>query len=604
MKKRSEIQRLRVRVGACALSLALVIAFAEEVRPQSSPEQSLTEFEKATHVLNRLGYGPRPGDIERVLDMGIEAYVREQLYPEQIPDPSLESRLAKFETLTMSPSELTEAFPPPAQVRRQRQRSAARRDDVDDSPSRSDREEGPEMDARDRRSMRKARQQRRTIYIELVEARLIRAVHGRRQLEEIMVDFWMNHFNVFFFKNIDQVLVTEFERKAIRPAALGRFEDLLQSTARSPAMLYYLDNWMSSAEEEVVRSRIDERYPGVSRFLDERPGESSPAQRFRQMDGKSRREWVRMGRAERERLRERMRGEAFALRQARGLNENYARELLELHTVGVDGGYTQDDVMAVARIFTGWTMSAPRAGASFQYQPLMHARGDKTVMGWTFRESGMDEGVELLSRLARHPATARFICTKLVRRFVADEPPEALVRRVSARFLETKGDIREVLTTIFDSPEFYSRESFRAKVKKPVELVASSLRALDADLQDARYFVRVLRDLGEPLYACRPPTGYPDVASAWINTNTLLRRLNLSIALASQRIPGVRLDLAAASKLFDQMELPVPDPEQIEKTREMIRASAGPRPLRQRASWEGEIVESAFRLGSPQFQTR
>jgi uncharacterized protein (DUF1800 family) len=351
---------------------------------------------------------------------------------------------------------------------------------------------------------------------ELMQAKILRAAYSERQLEEVMVDFWFNHFNVFSGKGQVRVYLNEYERDAIRPHVLGRFRDLLQATAESPAMLFYLDNWQSAAPEGAKTSEP------------------------RQAGGRARRNPNRMpGRAP-----------GGATTQPRtladlppglqnrrvGLNENYARELMELHTLGVEGGYTQKDVQEVARAFTGWTIANPRQGGSFRFEPRMHDDGEKVVLGQRIKAGGgkMD-GERVLDLLASHPATAKFIATKLARRFVADTPPAALVDRAATRFRETHGDIREVVRAIVTSPEFFAAEAYRAKVKTPFEFVVSAVRATGTDTSNALPLVMAVRTLGMPLYGCQPPTGYSDKAEAWVNSGALLNRMNFAVSLTSSR---------------------------------------------------------------------
>ncbi len=319
---------------------------------------------------------------------------------------------------------------------------------------------------------------------DLAEAKLLRAVYSDRQLEEVLADFWYNHFNVFLEKGADRYLVTAYERDAIRPHVLGKFEDLLRATAQSPAMLFYLDNWQST-------------------------GGQSPAGR----------------------------------RQQHGLNENYGRELLELHTLGVDGGYTQKDVTEVARCFTGWTIRQPQRLAEFEFNARMHDNGEKAVLGVRILAGGgMDDGFKVLHLLAHHPSTARFISRKLAMRFVADDPPETLVDRMAATFLKRDGDLRAVLKTMFESPEFWSRGAYRSKLKSPLEMVASSLRAVNADVDFAFGLNNQLAQLGEPLYRKAEPTGYSNSGQEWLNSAGLLARMNFSVALANNKVPGVKVD--------------------------------------------------------------
>ncbi len=415
------------------------------------------------------------------------------------------------------------------------------------------------------------------IRFELSETKIMRAVYSERHLQEVMSDFWMNHFNVFLAKGLDRVYTTDFEENVVRPLALGKFEDLLMATAKSPAMLFYLDNWISTAPAEVMEERV-----------------SALRNRLR-----SQRRQGTGGQGERALLR--------LLQRAKGLNENYARELMELHTLGVDGGYSQEDVIQVAKCLTGWTITAPRQGGSFQFRPFLHEDGDKVVLGSRVRSGGIEEGEQVLRMLANHPSTARFISTKLVRRFVADDPPADLVDAASLTFERTSGDIREVLRTLFSHPHFFSPEVYQAKVKKPLELVASALRASGVEMKPARHLMRMMAEMGEALYMCQEPTGYPDVASAWINTNSLLQRLNFALALASNRIPQIRVDLASAWPLFQQLGLPEPSAQQLEQTRSLLSQvgeEGNQRSNLRPARFPQQVIASAFMLGSPQFQKR
>lgn len=481
------------------------------------------------HVLNRLGYGPRPGDVERVRKMGLPNYIALQLVPEQIPDPAVEAKLQPLRTLTMSTGELYKAFPPPKSGEQREEREGrgeagpsgkpvrpltfaglspgpgqeSRR--TQESPSRSEPSPGrtvegrrnlkaaPDLDGN--RMMARMQDRPAAIAIELAQAKVLRAVYSERQLQEVMADFWYNHFNVFAHKGADRWLVTSFDRDVIRPNALGRFRDLLGATAKHPAMLFYLDNWMSSK-------------PG---------GPDGPLGRLAAQGN----------------------GGRFV-----GLNENYARELMELHTLGVDGGYTQKDVTEVARCFTGWSIERPEQGGGFVFRARMHDTGEKVVLGVRIPAGDDIQGGEMvLDLLARHPSTARFIATKLARRFVSDAAPPALVNRAARVFLLTYGDIRAVVRTIVTSPEFFSDRTYRAKVKKPFELVVSAVRALGADVETYSILPMAVGRIGEPLFQAQAPTGYPDTAEAWVNTGALLNRLNFGLSLASGRIPGTRVDL-------------------------------------------------------------
>ncbi len=343
---------------------------------------------------------------------------------------------------------------------------------------------------------------------ELVQSKLLRATYSERQLLEVMSDFWFNHFNVFIGKDADRYLLTSYERDVIRPHALGKFEDLLVATAQSPAMMFYLDNWMSVGPNSDVANGI-----------------------------RNHNDWRRRARS------------AGPVRQAKGkrsgLNENYGRELMELHTLGVNGGYTQRDVTEVARVLTGWTLKQPKEGGGFTFDERMHEPGDKMVLGHRIKPKGEKEGLEVLHILAHHPSTAKFVCTKLAMRFVSDDPPPTLVNRMSQTFLKKDGDIREVLKTMLHSPEFWSPNTYRAKVKTPLEFVVSAVRVSGADISDAMPLARQLQNLGMPLYGMQPPTGYSMKADAWVNSSALLGRMNFALALTAGKIKGVQMDSRA-----------------------------------------------------------
>lgn len=534
--------------GRSSLLFSLAVSFLLGVVVADSAAQSqLTESERIIHVLNRLAYGPRPGDFERVQAMGIPAYIEEQLSPETIPDAVADEIISDFWIIGKNFSELADYDRPPvarAERRRRNVREKAQRADrlVADALSRHEVDESNRLLAARRSilnsqiSAEVTRFDRAPGDGQLVDVRLLRAVYSERQLLEVMVDFWVNHFNI---RVGDLFLGTDYSQNVIRPNALGNFEDLLIATATHPAMMFYLDNWLSSAPEAVVKERLaagHEVYPGSS----ERRALAMLA-RQRYFD------------------------------QAKDLNENYGRELMELHTLGVNGGYTQEDVIQVAKSFTGWTVTTTEAGASdgrFIFDPLIHAGGNKVVLGETIREAGMDEGMQILRMLAHHPSTAHHISTKLVRRFVADDPPAELVNAASRAFTESGGDIREVLRAIFSSPEFYSRQYFLGKVKKPIELVVSALRTVGADIEPGygaplAYLSQTLNQMGEPLYSHPAPDGFPDVASAWISTNTLFKRMDFAIVLSTGNIPDITVDIDAAHKLFRQLEFPIPTPNQL-----------------------------------------
>jgi uncharacterized protein (DUF1800 family) len=423
---------------------------------------SLTPEQKIIHFLNRTTFGPTPKEAQRIKRVGLRAYLDEQLQPETIPDGPTEEKVAELKTMRMNSRELFELYPPASVVK----------------------ERGMAMGG--------AMNAPRLIVLELQQARLLRAVQSQRQLYELMVDFWSNHFNVFAAKGADRWLMTSYDRDTIRPRALGKFRDLLLATAQSPAMLFYLDNWLSVSL-------------------------NAPAAR------------------------------APANVRRRGLNENYAREIMELHTLGVDGGYSQQDVHEIARCFTGWTLRRPRGDAEFYFEPRLHDQGAKTVLGTRIAAGGgMDDGIKVIDLLARHPATEKFIATKLARRFIADDPPASLVNRATEAFHRSDGDIRIVLQTILEAPEFFSPDVYRAKVKKPLEYVASALRITEAETKVTHQLLRYLARMGEPLFLAQPPTGYPDVGASWISPDMLLTRMNFASDLVANRLDGARVQTQSA----------------------------------------------------------
>ncbi len=466
-------------LGALAGCSAATAAGAGPSQPQVADSSAASAAPPAAdrqilHALNRLTYGPRPGDVERVRAVGLSAWIDRQLRPGTIDDSATERALADLTTLRMPIAELLREFPRPDPTLREKIASGE-----------MTRQEMQERYPMEKRPFR--------IAAELQAAKVIRAVTSERQLEEVMVDFWFNHFNVFAGKGDVRWYVSAYEREAIRPHALGTFPDLVRATARHPAMLFYLDNWLSARSDFIVPA-------GPNRG-----------------------------------------------RKA-GLNENYARELLELHTLGVDGGYTQRDVTEVARALTGWTIDRPQTNGRFVFRPLMHDEGEKVVVGHRIPAGGgQGDGERVIEILTRHPSTARFVATKLVRRFVSDTPPPALIARVAATYTGTGGDIPAMLRVIFESREFYGEDAYRAKIKKPFEFVASAVRALggSTDAEGGSALARASAEIGEPLYLAQPPTGYADRADVWVNAGALLARMNFALALASGRYPHVTVELPA-----------------------------------------------------------
>ncbi len=526
----------------------------------SLPIRDLSESEAILHALNRLAFGPRPGDVERVRALGLEQWIEQQLHPKKNDDSALAQRLERYPTLAMSSAELLEKYPRPQVAMRragmsreeiqqmQEQRQKQRQEMEEMRQQMESGEATPEMRER-MREMRALRdgddaQGPQRVIAELSAAKLTRAIYSERQLEEMLVDFWFNHFNVFAGKGADRWLLTSYERDAIRPHVLGNFRTMLHATAKSPAMLFYLDNWQSADPEAFARmeGELRQRRDRFQRLFGDNPemtdqmrGRNSNSARMQQRDENRRaRRLQAMGQGQ----------PNPQQRRRRGLNENYARELMELHTLGVDGGYTQQDIIEVARAFTGWTMR-PRSDAEFYFEPRIHDAKPKTVLGKKIDAGGVKDGETILDMLALHPNTARFVSTKLARRFVSDTPPEALVQRMAESFAKSDGDIRAVMRAMIYSPQFWSRDVYRAKIKKPFELIASTARALGADSQAPLPLVQWANRIGEPLYRCQPPTGYSDKSEAWVNTGALLNRLNFALALAGNRLRGTRVNLAS-----------------------------------------------------------
>ncbi len=603
---RSKVKLLRWAPESIAALIVLAMIGASTpnpLAPQDSAQDRLTEDQRAIHVLNRLGFGPRPGDIDRVIEMGLEAYIEWQLYPEGIESPRLAEKLQGYEIPLDSWDAMVELDRPAvAMAERRRQSVQMRAERRGASPLGTDVTSAGRMQDQVRNPSLPpgvTRVERRYEDFGYLATLFWRATYSEAQLEEILVDFWFNHFNI---TSGEPYIHADYGENVIRRHALGRFEDLLVATARHPGMLVYLDNWLSTAPQEVVEARIASREPP---------------------DGENRVLWRRHN--------------AEYLERAAGLNENYGRELMELHTLGVDGGYTQADVQEVAKAFTGWTLTGLREGegGSFHFNPLLHAEGDKIVMGEVIPSGGMDEGMRILRMLARHPSTAHFLSTKLVRRFVADDPPADIVEAAAERFLETDGDIREVLRTIFLHPAFFSPEYYGAKVKKPFEVVVSGLRAVDADFDTAFLgpnFQRISGQMGELIRRHETPDGYPDVASAWVSTNALFKRLTFAMDIASETLPGLEVDLDGARELFRRVGFPSPTPAMVRDARTFFEAMTGDgadsggmmggmmtseptaamvrgevevdRSAIDYESLEAKVVEVAFVLGSPDFGNR
>jgi uncharacterized protein (DUF1800 family) len=638
------------------LSLASVVQPLLGNKKDKANDSGPNEPKRAVHALNRLTFGPRPGEVQQVMAMGVDRWIDLQLHPEKISDAAVESRLADFRTLHMSSKEIAEEFPDNQMIRqvmdgkrpmpsdpakravfqvqiarfqekqeKKRQAaapvavsmqaadsaktaeelaaaaaasgdaSAAASNNLADSNSmnssnsdaESDRSRGagapppsasaeqknavgedpaarrredrlyadlkiqgliefpPDqryksvmtmsgdeqvafadslrggngkaqdflagMNAKQKETLLAMNNPQAVVADELVQAKLLRAIYSECQLEEVMTDFWFNHFNVFAGKGPERLFLTNYEQDVIRPHALGRFEDLLVATAKSPAMLFYLDNWLSVGPNSMRALGIPDR-PFRTHGPYGRPRRFPPPNPNAKRKANS------------------------------GLNENYGRELLELHTLSVNGGYSQRDVTEVAKVFTGWTIEKPNDGGSFKYDPRMHEPGPKFVLGHHIKPKGEDEGREVLHMLATSPQTAHFISLKLAERFVSDDPPPALVDRMAKTFEKKKGDIREVLSTLFHSPEFWADGTYRAKVKTPLEFVASAVRATGADVDDAMPLARQVANMGMPLYGAQPPTGYSMKGDTWVSSSALLNRMNFALGLTGGKVRGVKVD--------------------------------------------------------------
>lgn len=517
------LPRVRIDAGTVKLASSERLISAPPATSKGRAAR-LTEDQKLLHLLNRITFGPSPGDLARIRQTGIDRFIEEQLHPETIDDSDLEKRLEILPTQRMASSELYQ-FYPPQQVADQRAND----------------KNAPQIFGRPQQ-----------VTGELVQQKIVRAVSSNRQLQEVLTDFWFNHFNVFAQKEADQWLVTSYEREAIRPRALGTFRDLLLATAESPAMLFYLDNWLSSSPDS--RQPRPAAPPRLQNGQPPRPApaanpkaeggapapDQTPAMMVKKEVDPNQQTAVRNPQPEQT---PKPPPPPRPAPRKPGINENYARELMELHTLGVDGGYTQKDVQEVARCFTGWTIDRPFQGGGFVFRPWMHDDGPKTVLGVTIPAGGgITDGRRVIEILSRHPSTARFISKKLCQRFVSDDPSAQLVERIAQVFVKTDGDLREVIRAIVISPEFNSPAAFRAKVKSPLELAASAIRAVDGDTNGAPALHDWIRRMGEPLYQFAFPTGYGETSAKWVNTGVFFNRINYAVALANNQINGTRYD--------------------------------------------------------------
>ncbi len=575
MKTRISLRQKLVAIAAIFTLLAPTLIVHADGHTAG---KALTEEQKILHVLNRLGFGARPGDVEKVKAMGLQKYIDQQLNSALIDDSVAENKVKNLDIFGMTTAELFAKYPNPGallqKLEGRNRNNPANAQSNANTPPQQDPNGMTQAEQRERRQkitelyrkydLKPAGQ----IVPQIVANRVLRAVYSERQLQEVMVDFWQNHFNVFAGKAAVRWYIPSYERDVIRKNALGNFKDLVVGTAQHPAMLFYLDNFESVSPNAQT------------------PGNNPNAQRLQQLMRNGGRITPQM----RERIRQqtgatdaqidqrikdmRANPQAGQQRQRRGINENYARELMELHTLGVDGGYAQKDIIEVAKCFTGWTIADPRGyrraaaatiqgtedrrfdrlqrqlgvpedveSGEFYFNSSFHEGGVKTVLGQKIDEGGVKDGLKVIDILVDQPATARFIARKLAVKFVNDNPSEAFVGRVADAFHKSKGDIKITLKALFGDKEFFAPENYRAKIKSPFELAVSSIRTLGAETNASPALLAMLNKLGEVPYGYQAPTGYPDTAEDWVNTGALLERLNFAVAIASNRIPGTRVDL-------------------------------------------------------------
>ena len=502
----------------------------------------LTERQAAAHLLSRFTYGARPGEIDAAVKMGLEKWFRQQLNA-GISDDSLKRILSSYDAINLSNSEVINTYPKNAQILRMAIRDGViHKDSVNKGDKKAYREQIQAY------MKQKGLKPQAELFRQLINQKILRATYTNNQLQELLTDFWFNHFNVSISKNACAEFIPAYERDVIRPKVQGRFEDLLLATAKSPAMLMYLDNFSSSGENtsQPLNEQMRKRKAAQTQML-ANDSTSFKAKAIKNIQQK---------------------------KKSQGLNENYAREVMELHTLGVDGGYTQADVTQAARVLTGWTVypMGDRYGSAikntldkmseenlkkkgfvhegdFLFAANRHDRAEKVVLGKHFpANKGYEEGVELLKMLAHHPSTAKFISRKIAVRFVSDNPSQKLIDRMAATFREKSGDISEILVTMVTSPEFWGTEALREKTKSPFELAISAVRSLNADIRQPYQLYSWINKMGQNMYFYQAPTGFPDKGQYWINTGSLLSRMNFGLALASQRISGIKINLLALNQ--------------------------------------------------------
>lgn len=507
----------------------------------SYKESGLTERQAAAHLLSRFTYGARQGDVDAVVEAGLEQWFLQQLKA-GIEDNSLNTRLETYDAIKLSNTEAVNTYPKAAKVLRMAvQEGAINKDSV----NKEDKEAYKNVLAS--YMEQKGFKPEKELFRQFINQKILRAIYTNNQLQELMTDFWFNHFNVSITKNDCAAFIPAYERDVIRTNALGKFGDLLVATAKSPAMLMYLDNFTSSGVNTSINANNLERRlaNGIGATVKDFGGMAAFIKPLRNS------------------------------KKAGGLNENYAREIMELHTLGVDGGYTQKDVTEAARVLTGWTVYPisdygpantlkkviERIGedklqqrgfvreGDFLFAANRHDHGEKTVLGKTFEAGGgYEDGLELLEMLSHHTSTAKFISRKIAVRFVCDNPPATLVNKMAKTFAEKDGDIKQVLITMVSSPEFWRKTIFREKTKSPFELAISAVRSLNADVRAPYQLFTWIDKMGQKMYYYQAPTGFPDKGQYWINTGALLNRMNFGLALVSQRIPGVKVELLALNK--------------------------------------------------------
>jgi uncharacterized protein (DUF1800 family) len=537
--------KFKFKVVLVLIAGVLFSSFFTITRPQFKSfrfpykKAGLTEQQAAAHLLSRFTYGATPGEIDEVVNTGLEKWFEQQLNG-HLADDSLNARLSGYETLHMSNTEIVNNFPRAPQVLRMAIKEGVINKD---SVNKSDKKEYRDQLAA--YMLQKGLKPQQELYRQFINQKILRAAYTHNQLQEILTDFWFNHFNVSITKNDCAEFIPAYERDVIRPNVFGKFEDLLLATAKSPAMLFYLDNFSSSG--------VNADAPQANRLLRQRTAIAAGGVK---QDSSGTPMALRLQKA----------------RRATGLNENYAREVMELHTLGVDGGYTQQDVTEAAKVLTGWTIYPlsdygnsnaikriiDRVGedklaehgfvhqGDFLFAVNRHDTEEKTVLGKPFAANGgYEEGVQLLHMLAHSASTAKFISRKIAVRFVSDNPPQSLVDKMVKTFMDKDGDTRQVLITMVSSPEFWQKETLREKTKSPFELSISAVRSLNADIKQPYQLYNWITKMGQKMYYYQAPTGFPDKGQYWINTGSLLSRMNFGLALSSQRIPGISFDLVS-----------------------------------------------------------